>query len=103
MKEEHIQNLISLKRSLENDIQGMEYTLEVRKTEVKFLTELLKEHEKGFDIVHTRRTKRLGEPKSKLFFTKIDYLIDTFKSFLLSCTCVIRHMMHLLTSISDYT
>jgi len=44
MKDVHIQNLISLKRSLENDIQGMEYTLEVRKTEVKFLTELLKEH-----------------------------------------------------------
>ena len=44
MKDVHIQNLISLKRSLENDIQGMEYTLEIRKTEVKFLTELLKEH-----------------------------------------------------------
>lgn len=44
MKEEHIQNIISLKRSLENDIQGMEYTLEIRKTEVKFLAELLKEY-----------------------------------------------------------
>jgi hypothetical protein len=44
MKEEHIQNLISLKRSLENDIQGMEYTLGIRKTEVKFLAEFIKEH-----------------------------------------------------------
>ena len=34
----------------------------------ELITELVKQHEKGFDIVHTRRTKRLGETKSKLFF-----------------------------------
>jgi hypothetical protein len=44
MKEEHIQNIISLKRSLENDVQGMQYTLEIRKAEIKFLAELLQEH-----------------------------------------------------------
>ncbi len=41
----------------------------------ELITELIKQHEKGFDIVHTRRTKRLGEPKTKLFFTSIAYSI----------------------------
>ena len=41
----------------------------------ELVTELIKQHEKGFDIVHTRRTKRLGEPKTKLFFTSIAYSI----------------------------
>ena len=41
----------------------------------ELITELIKEHEKGFDIVHTRRTKRLGESKTKLFFTNIAYII----------------------------
>ncbi len=41
----------------------------------ELITELIKQHEKGFDIVHTRRTKRLGEAKSKLFFTNIAYTI----------------------------
>ena len=41
----------------------------------ELITELVKQHEKGFDIVHTKRTKRLGEPKFKLFFTNIAYTI----------------------------
>ena len=41
----------------------------------ELITELIKQHEKGFDIVHTRRTKRLGEPKTKLFFTNVAYSI----------------------------
>ncbi len=41
----------------------------------ELIAELLKEHEKGFDIVHTKRIKRLGEPKTKLFFTNIAYTI----------------------------
>tara|TARA_A100001011_G_scaffold397600_1_gene499157 strand:+ start:976 stop:1911 length:936 start_codon:yes stop_codon:yes gene_type:complete len=41
----------------------------------ELITEIIKQHEKGFDIVHTRRTKRLGEPKTKLFFTSIAYSI----------------------------
>ena len=41
----------------------------------ELITELIKQHEKGFDIVHTKRTKRLGEPKFKLFFTNIAYSI----------------------------
>tara|TARA_A100001011_G_scaffold356673_1_gene400906 strand:- start:421 stop:1356 length:936 start_codon:yes stop_codon:yes gene_type:complete len=41
----------------------------------ELITELIKQHEKGFDIVHTKRTKRLGEPKFKLFFTNLAYTI----------------------------
>ena len=41
----------------------------------ELITELIKQHEKGFDIVHTKRIKRLGELKLKLFFTKIAYTI----------------------------
>ena len=41
----------------------------------ELITEMVKQHEKGFEIVHTRRTKRLGESKVKLFFTNIAYSI----------------------------
>ena len=41
----------------------------------ELIPEMIKQHEKGFEIVHTRRTKRLGESKTKLFFTNIAYLI----------------------------
>ena len=41
----------------------------------ELITKLIQEHEKGYDIVHTRRTKRLGESKTKLFFTNIAYSI----------------------------
>ena len=41
----------------------------------ELITELVKQHEIGFDIVHTKRTKRLGEPRSKLFFTNLAYTI----------------------------
>ena len=41
----------------------------------ELITEMIKQHEKGFEIVHTRRTKRLGESKVKLFFTNIAYSI----------------------------
>tara|TARA_A100001015_G_scaffold294205_1_gene371687 strand:+ start:406 stop:1341 length:936 start_codon:yes stop_codon:yes gene_type:complete len=41
----------------------------------ELITELVKQHEKGFDVVHTKRTKRLGESRSKLFFTNIAYTI----------------------------
>ena len=38
------------------------------------------EYEKGAEIVHTVRTKRLGESKFKLFVTKIAYKIINFLS-----------------------
>ena len=41
----------------------------------ELIMEMIKQHEKGFEIVHTRRTKRLGESKTKLFFTNIAYSI----------------------------
>ena len=41
----------------------------------ELITELIKQHENGFDIVHTKRIKRLGETKSKLFLTNIAYTI----------------------------
>ena len=41
----------------------------------ELIPEMIKQHEKGFEIVHTRRTKRLGESKTKLFFTNIAYSI----------------------------
>ena len=41
----------------------------------ELITEIIKKHEDGFDIVHTRRTKRLGESKIKLFFTNLAYTI----------------------------
>ena len=42
----------------------------------EIIKELVSEHSKGFDIVHTVRTKRLGEPRTKLFITylpKVQY------------------------------
>ena len=41
----------------------------------ELITDLVKKHEDGFDIVHTRRIKRLGESKIKLLFTNIAYAI----------------------------
>jgi len=39
----------------------------------ELIEKLLKEHEKGSDIVHTVRSKRLGESKIKLFITNTAY------------------------------
>ena len=44
----------------------------------ELLSELIKEYEKGSDVVHTIRTKRLGESKIKLILTKIAYKIINF-------------------------
>ncbi len=46
----------------------------------EILEKLIKEHEKGAEIVHTVRTKRLGESKFKLIITKIAYKIINFLS-----------------------
>ena len=46
----------------------------------ELLSELIKEYEKGSDVVHTIRTKRLGESKIKLILTKIAYKILNFLS-----------------------
>ena len=39
----------------------------------EIIPQLIKEYENGFDIVHTVRTKRLGELKIKLLLTKLAY------------------------------
>ena len=39
------------------------------------ISELVKKFENGADVVHTRRTKRLGENRFKMFITKIAYRI----------------------------
>ena len=44
-----------------------------RSTEL--IPELVKKYEEGNDIVHTKRTKRLGESKIKLLLTRLAYLI----------------------------
>ena len=45
----------------------------------ELIEKLLKEHEKGSDIVHTVRSKRLGESALKLFITKLAYrFINSF-------------------------
>jgi len=44
------------------------------------LEKLIKEYEKGAEIVHTVRTKRLGESQFKLSITKIAYKIINFLS-----------------------
>ncbi len=44
------------------------------------LEKLVKDYEKGAEIVHTVRTKRLGESKFKLLITKIAYKIINFLS-----------------------
>jgi polyisoprenyl-phosphate glycosyltransferase len=41
----------------------------------EIIPKLIEEHEKGFDIVHTVRTKRKGEGKFRMFLTKIAYYI----------------------------
>ena len=46
----------------------------------EILEKLIKEYEKGAEIVHTVRSKRLGESKFKLLITKIAYKIINFLS-----------------------
>ena len=46
----------------------------------ELITDMLSYLEKGYDVVHTRRLKRLGEPKHKLFLTKIAYKFINFLS-----------------------
>ena len=46
----------------------------------EILTKLIEEHEKGAEIVHTVRTKRMGESSLKLFITKIAYRIINYLS-----------------------
>ena len=46
----------------------------------ELIHELLKNYENGFEVVHTKRKKRLGEPAIKLFFTKIAYRFINFIS-----------------------
>ena len=46
----------------------------------EILEKLIKEYEKGAEIVHTVRSKRLGESKFKLLVTKIAYKIINFLS-----------------------
>jgi len=46
----------------------------------ELILQLISEHEKGADVVHTVRTKRLGEPKFKLFVTKIAYKLINYLS-----------------------
>lgn len=41
----------------------------------ELISEMLKCYEAGFDVVHTKRTKRLGEPKFKIWITNIAYKI----------------------------
>ena len=40
----------------------------------EIIPDLIKKYEEGIDVVHTKRTKRLGENKFKMFLTKIAYL-----------------------------
>jgi|TARA_B100000959_G_C14949141_1_gene611128 dolichol-phosphate mannosyltransferase len=46
----------------------------------EIIKELVKEHEKGSEVVHTVRTKRLGESKIKMFLTLIAYKIINYFS-----------------------
>ena len=46
----------------------------------EILTKLIEEHEKGAEIVHTVRTKRLGESSFKLLITKLAYKIINYLS-----------------------
>ena len=41
----------------------------------ELIPKLIEKFEKGFDVVHTTRTKRLGESRLKIFLTKIAYRI----------------------------
>ncbi len=46
----------------------------------ELIKELIEKHEQGADIVHTVRTKRLGESKTKLILTNLAYRIINFFS-----------------------
>ena len=46
----------------------------------ELIKKLIAEHENGSDIVHTVRTKRLGESKTRLFLTNIAYRVINFFS-----------------------
>jgi len=39
------------------------------------IPELIKKYENGYDVVHTKRTERIGESKLKLFITRLAYKI----------------------------
>ena len=41
----------------------------------EIIPELIKKYEEGYDVVHTKRTKRIGESKLKLFITRLAYKI----------------------------
>jgi len=41
----------------------------------EIIPELIKKYEEGYDVVHTKRTKRVGESKLKLFITRLAYKI----------------------------
>ena len=41
----------------------------------EIITKLIDKFEEGYDVVHTKRTKRLGESRFKMFLTKIAYKI----------------------------
>jgi dolichol-phosphate mannosyltransferase len=46
----------------------------------EILTKLIEEYEKGAEVVHTVRTKRIGESSFKLFITKLAYRIINYLS-----------------------
>ena len=46
----------------------------------ELIEKLIKEHESGADVVHTVRTKRLGESSIKMFVTNLAYKIINFVS-----------------------
>ena len=46
----------------------------------ELILELLKKYEEGYDVVHTLRTKRLGESKIKMKITNLAYRIINFFS-----------------------
>ena len=41
----------------------------------EIIPELIKKYEEGYDVVHTKRTNRIGESKLRLFITKLAYKI----------------------------
>lgn len=46
----------------------------------EILPNLMSEYERGFDVVHTVRTKRIGESKIKMMITKLAYIIINYLS-----------------------
>tara|TARA_B100000686_G_C16781780_1_gene972413 strand:- start:2 stop:970 length:969 start_codon:yes stop_codon:yes gene_type:complete len=46
----------------------------------EIISELVRKYEKDIDVVHTKRTKRFGENKIKLFLTKIAYRVINLTS-----------------------